>query len=224
MSVLPFRPKHRTSSQTALQEPSLYQRSSGRRWTKEEENILVKLRDEGKTCHEIRCRLPHRSMSACCHRFYGKPEVREQIKVATREGLTCEEATRLLQLKASQLFWRQIVQHFPGRTAASLKGHCYTLSKGSETSRLRYRSDEDARLLNLRGEMRLPWAEVARSFADRSLDSLTSRHYNRNFEGGCLKCDAIHANRAPESGRCNMDNDCETRRPLQREQCSRGAR
>lgn len=164
----------------AVGEVPKVQKSSGRgRWTKEEEDLIIALRNEGKTWHEVRCRLPHRSLSALQSHIYDTLELRKRIKVRPVKPLTADEAARLQQLRKQGLSFRKIADCLTNRTEKDLEQMWYVLRSGDElrsASPRPYEPQEDAQILKMRDSMQQPWSAIAKALPGRTKNSISSRY------------------------------------------------
>lgn len=140
--------------------------------------MVVALRNDGKTWHEIRCQLPHRSLGALKRRRRHE-KLRHAIRVRPQQRFTPGEAARLQQMKQHGNSWAQIAKQFPSRTLGSLQGrYRYDLRCKDEArmSHTPYQPNDDVQLRKLRRDLHLSWSEIAKSFPGRSVESLSERY------------------------------------------------
>lgn len=117
---------------------AVQKKSSGRKWTADEDDLLVNMHNDRKTIHDMVCALPDRSRDAIYHRLYGVPRNRARIEVserkyaprATQKRFTDEEDARIEELRAEGLKWREVARGLPGRTGSSVQSRWHKLGYG----------------------------------------------------------------------------------------------
>ena len=158
-----------------LSTPKLEKR--GAKWTAEEENRLIKLREEDKTWEELVDDFPGRtwrSLVARYHKLRPSPQQRESVKHWTRE-----EDELLLELKEKDISWKEIAESFPGRSPSAVRSHYNFLRSEriqAPSSTWKYYTAEENELLLKVAELDISWDAKAEYFPDRSAISLKSHH------------------------------------------------
>lgn len=118
----------------------------GRIWTSDEDELLLKLRGEGRPWAEIDEFFPERSwngLSARYHRLIRDPST---VRNGKPESWTKKETKLLLELVDLGLSWKEIAKHFPTRSVGALRSHYWVLVQGHQPSRTvsnAYTADED---------------------------------------------------------------------------------
>ncbi len=155
------------------------------RYTFEEDQLLIKLKEKGLTWEEITEAFakdfPRRTGPALEKRYW-------RVMGSTRQGsrpFTPEEDQCLEELKSQGLEWEKIIEHFPGRTMQGLVRRWSThgrMKANVKPGSPRYTPEEDQLLRRLKGQGTLTWAEIAESFERRNVRSLTNRWYQLKQE------------------------------------------
>ena len=155
-------------------EAKLFRR--GQLWTHEEEQLLLKLREEERPWDEISEFFPERNWQALASRYHSlKRTMQEKPKEV--QSWTPEEDKVLLDLRETGISWRKIAESLPERNERAIRNRYRHLKRGSPAPkefRRRYSAEEDELLLKL-AEAGIPWEERVTYFDDRSHKSLEQR-------------------------------------------------
>lgn len=151
----------------------------GKRWTSDEEKLLLKLRGQRMSWAEIEKYFPGRGWKSISSKYYDL--VRDSsAKKPTRKikFWTREENELLLKLVETNASWEEIGEQLPGRTLGALKRHYSVLTKGSrqapESVTKEFSAEEDKLLLDL-DKKGVPWKGRVKFFENRTLKALQSR-------------------------------------------------
>ena len=153
-------------------------RRGGVQWTAEEEELLLRLREEQQMpWAEINEYFPDRSRHALRTRYYVIS--RDQPGKTRNKPWTDEEDELLLELATdNSLSWVETAEWFPERSPTAVKSHYGSLMRDvplAKTFLTHYTAEEDKLLLEL-AETGMPWKERAKLFEDRTVKSLKSRY------------------------------------------------
>ena len=151
----------------------------GRRWTSDEEELLLKLRGQRMSWAEIDPYFPERGWKAISTKYYDM--VRDpSVEKPTRKTKfwTREEDELFLKLIETNASWEEIGEQLPGRTLGAIKRRYSVLIKGSrpapESVAKQFSAEEDKLLLDL-DKKGVPWKGRVKFFEDRTLSALQSR-------------------------------------------------
>ena len=152
-----------------------------RRWTREEEELLLDLRDrQEKSWEEIMTRID-RSWKALEGKYFlltNDPAVRKTDVNENPKKWTQAEREKLVRLKEEEnLPWAEIAEQFSERDVGALKNQYNYIKRGDVAPAGTYRrwtAEEDSYLLEL-GEEGLSWDQRFRRFNSRFRDFPKSR-------------------------------------------------
>ena len=158
-------------------------RKKAERWTPEEEELLVELRDGlGLPWNDIDQHFPNRAWKALERKYYQLKRGRPAPKTILDESWTPEEYDQLMALKEEGKSWKEIAEAMPGRSQKALESRYRFWTRrtqGIPTPTKRgfkeFSREEDELLLKL-GETDMSWKEKAKRFNGRSKASLRSRY------------------------------------------------
>ena len=168
------------SAKSAPSELELIKR--GQRWTYEEEQLLLNLRDQEMPWEEISTFFPERTLVALKMKHFQVKQ--SQSTAADKHGKakpwTDEENELLLALKKVHTPWADIARILPERSLQSIRSNYDSLIKNPPLSIPQravphYTAEDDELLLKLAREG-LPWKQRQAYFENRSLQSLKSRY------------------------------------------------
>ena len=167
--------KSKTASTPKLDKGAKIKR--GLLWTAEEEERLVRLREEDRSWEELAEYFPGRTWQALASKYYklkGLSEPKAEVK-----HWTTEEDETLLELKEKNEPWGDIVKRFPERSPAAIRSH-YTYLRRDQSlapaSTWKPYTDEEKELLLKVAGTDTTWSERAKQFPGRSGRSLKSQY------------------------------------------------
>lgn len=189
------------SAKPASSELELVKR--GQRWTSEEKELLLKLKEQNMSWKDISKFFPGRNWSAVTAKYnvLKKSQSTAENKQDEVKSWTDEQKKLLLELKKANLSWVDIIEalpegslrsalaHYfpwvdtaealPERSLQSVLLHYFSLPSSpqlptAEKSVRHYTAEEDALLLEL-VESGVPWKQRQAYFKNRTLASLISR-------------------------------------------------
>ena len=171
-------PAHPVKS--AILNPKLFKR--GNHWTFEEEQLLLKLREQELSWEQIKEEFfPKRSWTALIAKHHKLTKDQSKIRKAPKPW-TDEEVELLLELKESEppLSWEDITKSFPGRSKTAVGNKYYMMSKVVSVPKTfhtqrPWTADEIELLLKL-GKEGVPWKERVHFFNNRTLKALKERY------------------------------------------------
>lgn len=166
------------SVEAAASEPTkLFKR--GRRWTSDEEELLLKLRGQRMSWAEIEKYFPGRGWKAVSTKYYDLVRDPSAEKTSSKTKFwTREEDKLLLKLVEINTSWEEIGEQLPGRTLGALKSRYKFLINGPrkapEGVAKEFSAEEDKLLLEL-DKKGVPWKDRLRFFENRTLPAIQSR-------------------------------------------------
>ena len=152
-------------------------RPTGKEWTEEEKERVLRLRDEGLTWDEMVPFFEGRSYDAINTMYYRltqDPSARQ----STRTSWNRQENELLMGLMERDASNNELLENFSGRTLGAIRRQYRMLSRANSAPnqrRRKYTAEEDELLLEL-GERGMSWTERLQYFDNRSLDGLKSRY------------------------------------------------
>ena len=165
-------PSPSNSGRVAASEQKLYRRT---RWTAEEEERLVALREQEMSWEEISELFPERSWQALMAKYH---RLTPDVLTRTVNFWTEEEKKLLLELVEAGKSWEEIAEYFPGRTVTAVRATHNRLTTDVQAPRRvvrKWTAEEDELLLEL-AKARVPWEERVTHFDSRTLGALTTRY------------------------------------------------
>lgn len=158
--------------------PKLRKRG-GRRWSGDEEELLLKLRRENKPWDEILEQFPDRTYISLTGKYFQLTKDPSKPKQEAPEPWTPEEEELLFDLLDAGLSWEEMAEYFTGRSAAAVNNHYHQMTLPDDhvpsTSRKSWTTDEDKRLLKL-AKGKMTWEEITKYFENRSAMALLHRY------------------------------------------------
>ena len=138
-----------------------------KRWTKEEEKLLLDLAKTDLSFEEITKQFPGRTVKAVRNKYTNLLKGYSMPKKYYK-SYTAEEDELILQLHKEGVPWKERVKFFNNRTLNALQNRLKALTS------LNFTADEDELLLDLEKED-IPWKERLTYFNNRTLDELRKR-------------------------------------------------
>ena len=158
--------------------PKLRKRG-GRRWSGDEEELLLRLRRENKPWDEVLEQFPDRTYGSLNNKYYELTRDPSTPKQEAPEPWTPEEEELLFDLLDAGLTWEEMAEYFTGRSAGAIQNHYHQMTLPDDhvpsTSRKSWTTDEDKRLLKL-AKGKMTWEEITKYFENRSAMALLRRH------------------------------------------------
>ena len=169
--------------------PSLIRREkTWKKWTAEEEERLMELREKQVPWNEVVKSFPERNWKALVTKYNRLAQDPSAPKTERAKLWTPEENQRLLELKetGASRSWGEIAESFPGRSQTAVKSHYASLTKDRSVPTsvyVAFTTEEDELLLNLENKG-MSFEEMTNHFENRSTASLRARHYTLNSAEG----------------------------------------
>ena len=148
----------------------------GEPWTDEEDERLIKLREEQRSWTEVAKSFPERTgiaLKSRYHRLKKDPSKTSE----TNKPWNDEEDRKLLDLVETEASWEERALYLPGRSAHAARVRYRYLKRGDSLPkkfRRKFTAKEDELLLQL-DEAGIPWKERVAYFKNRPLHSLRYR-------------------------------------------------
>ena len=153
-----------------------------RRWTEEEERLLLALREQRKSWDEIADYFPERTWRALQARYLKLTRDPSMPKKSRKKAVkwTPKEEELLIELRDGRgLSWNEIDQHFPGRGWSALESKYYYLKRGRPAPETvldeSWTPEEYDQLMTLKKEGK-SWREIAEAMPGHSQRSLERRY------------------------------------------------
>ena len=147
------------------------------RWTQDEMERLLELREQQLPWEEIHEHFPERTWQAIVIKHSKLTRGRSVPKKKRGRLWTEEENEFLLKLVEAEVSWMEIAGNFPERTVAGIRSHYRYLRRGLLRPKLYkapWTAAEDKLLIELEEEGR-PWKERVVLFDNRSLPAMQQR-------------------------------------------------
>lgn len=170
-------PLQARSAEAVASVPNIFKR--GKRWTEEEEQLLIELREEQQlSWEEISESFPERTWIALRGKHFKltrNPDGTRKTKPWSQE-----ERRLLLELRKENpnMSWERISEYFPERSTNAVSGFYRYLTKGRpvpKTFRGFWTAEENELLLKLATD-RMPWKERVKFFNGRTVMSLKQQY------------------------------------------------
>lgn len=114
-----------------------------KRWTREEDEILSKLKERNESWENIAKRFPERSQAAVSSRWTYLRRDNRQAPATTRKTYTDEENELLIGVAEMDIKWSERAKYFPGRSIKSLQNQLDRLKQGDQQVSNHWTSDEE---------------------------------------------------------------------------------
>ena len=118
-----------------------------KRWTREEDKILLKLKERNESWENIAKRFPKRSQAAISSRWTYLRRDNKQAPAVTRKEYTDEENELLLAVAEMDIRWSERAKYIPGRSVQSLQNQYLRLKQGDPQDSNHWTSDEEDRVV-----------------------------------------------------------------------------
>lgn len=153
------------------------------RWSEEEDEKILQLRQKGKMPEDILEHLPGRSIAAIESRMYGplRGKLLERGLIAEiQPRLSKNDIVRVRQLRSQGVPWRQLLREYPGRSVQAIKKRLRLVDEHRSSTQRRRRRNfeqwEDELLLRYRRDQSMRWPEISARMPHRSTDTLWNRY------------------------------------------------
>lgn len=159
---------YRTYDSTRLRLAKISPETKQRAWTEEEVELVLALKKEGRTTAHIAKKVNRSTLAI--GGVLARVNKGEKVGAKVSNRWTEEEKSKLVELRQQGLTAREIAQHFPNRTEATIRN---LLSKLLPKNR-KWTEEED-QLIKEMYEKGASYKEISAKLANRSLDATRTR-------------------------------------------------